>query len=47
VLYPIGITSEWTLIFKALGPAGDLSPLFQYILIAVLVIYFPGMFDLG
>jgi very-long-chain (3R)-3-hydroxyacyl-CoA dehydratase len=43
VLYPIGITSECTLIFKALGPAGELNPLFQYFLIAVLVIYVPGM----
>lgn len=47
VLYPIGITSECTLIVQALGPAGDLNPLFQYALIAILVIYVPGMFTLN
>ncbi|KAF7712609.1 Uncharacterized protein PECH_003010 [Penicillium ucsense] len=46
VLYPIGITSECTLIFKALGPAGAVDPLFQYFLIAVLVIYVPGSYIL-
>lgn len=43
VFYPIGISSECTLIFQALGPAGELSPLFRYLLIAILVIYVPGM----
>lgn len=43
MLYPIGITSECTLIVQALGPAGALNPLFQYALIAILVIYVPGM----
>lgn len=43
ILYPIGITSECTLIVQALGPAGDLNPLFQYALVAILVIYVPGM----
>lgn len=47
LLYPIGITSECTLIVQALGPAGDLNPLFQYALIAILVIYVPGMFKLN
>jgi len=47
VLYPIGISSECTLIYKALGPAGAVNPLFQYFLIAVLVIYVPGMFRAG
>lgn len=44
VLYPIGITSECTLIYQALGPAASIDPLFRYFLIAVLVIYVPGMF---
>lgn len=44
VLYPIGISSECTLIFQALRPAAEIDPLFQYFLIAVLVIYVPGMF---
>lgn len=43
VLYPIGITSECTLIYQALGPAAGIDPLFRYFLIAVLVIYVPGM----
>lgn len=43
IFYPIGISSECTLIFQALGPAGELSPLFRYLLIAILVIYVPGM----
>lgn len=43
VFYPIGISSECALIFQALGPAGELSPLFRYLLIAILVIYVPGM----
>lgn len=42
VLYPIGITSECTLIYQALGPAAGIDPLFRYFLIAVLVIYVPG-----
>lgn len=45
VLYPIGITSECTLIYQALGPAAGIDPLFQYFLIAVLVIYVPGRFQ--
>ncbi|KAJ5155208.1 Protein-tyrosine phosphatase-like PTPLA [Penicillium capsulatum] len=46
VLYPIGITSECTLIFQALRPAAEINPLFQYFLIAVLVIYVPGSYVL-
>ncbi|CAG8421368.1 unnamed protein product [Penicillium salamii] len=46
ILYPIGITSECTLIVQALGPAAELNPLFQYALIAILVIYVPGSYIL-
>ncbi|KAF3389490.1 hypothetical protein F1880_003476 [Penicillium rolfsii] len=46
VLYPIGITSECVLMFKALGPAGELNPLFQYFFMAVLAIYVPGSYIL-
>lgn len=46
VLYPIGISSECTLIYQALGPAAGIDPLFRYFLIAVLVIYVPGVFYL-
>jgi very-long-chain (3R)-3-hydroxyacyl-CoA dehydratase len=44
VLYPIGISSECTLIFKALGPAAEIEPLFWWALVAILGIYVPGMF---
>lgn len=47
VLYPIGIASECTLIVQALGPAAEIDPLFRYFLIAVLVIYVPGMSIFG
>ncbi|KAJ5772930.1 Protein-tyrosine phosphatase-like PTPLA [Penicillium paradoxum] len=46
ILYPIGISSECTLIVQALGPAGELNPLFRYALIAILVIYVPGSYIL-
>ncbi|KAG0157829.1 hypothetical protein PDIDSM_5339 [Penicillium digitatum] len=46
IFYPIGISSECTLIFHALGPAGELNPLFRYLLIAILVIYVPGSYVL-
>lgn len=42
VLYPLGITSECALIWYATGPAGQLNPLFQYALYAILAIYVPG-----
>ena len=44
VLYPIGISSECTLIYLALKPAAEISPLLSWGLIAVLAIYVPGMF---
>ncbi|KAJ5776089.1 uncharacterized protein N7511_001100 [Penicillium nucicola] len=46
VLYPIGISSECTLIIKALGPAGSINPLFRFGLIAILAIYIPGSYIL-
>ncbi|KAJ5899742.1 hypothetical protein N7495_004486 [Penicillium taxi] len=46
VLYPIGISSECTLIFQALRPAAEVDPLFRWFLIAVLVIYVPGSYVL-
>jgi very-long-chain (3R)-3-hydroxyacyl-CoA dehydratase len=42
VLYPIGISSECILIWKALKPAVTLHPLYQWFLVAMLVIYVPG-----
>lgn len=45
MLYPLGITSECVMVFKALGPAGELvSPLYKWFLVAVLGIYVPGEF---
>ncbi|KAJ5405690.1 hypothetical protein N7465_006974 [Penicillium sp. CMV-2018d] len=46
IFYPLGISSECMLIFQALGPAGELSPLFRYLLITILVIYVPGSYVL-
>ncbi|PYH73440.1 protein tyrosine phosphatase-like domain-containing protein [Aspergillus vadensis CBS 113365] len=47
VLYPLGISSECLMVYKALGPAGELvSPLYRWFLIAVLGIYVPGSYIL-
>ncbi|KAK2755058.1 hypothetical protein FQN54_006586 [Arachnomyces sp. PD_36] len=46
VLYPTGISSECWLIFLALGPAREFSPLYQWFLISVLVVYIPGSYIL-
>ncbi|KAJ5129322.1 Protein-tyrosine phosphatase-like PTPLA [Penicillium bovifimosum] len=46
ILYPIGISSECMLIYQALGPAGEINPLFRYALIAILAIYVPGSYIL-
>ncbi|KAJ5832995.1 Protein-tyrosine phosphatase-like PTPLA [Penicillium riverlandense] len=46
VLYPIGISSECTLIFQALAPAANISPVFPYALTVILIIYVPGSYIL-
>ncbi|KAE8350810.1 tyrosine phosphatase-like protein [Aspergillus coremiiformis] len=46
VLYPLGITSECVLVVKALKPAAELNPLYQWFLIVVLGIYVPGSYIL-
>ncbi|KLJ09388.1 3-hydroxy acyl-CoA dehydratase [Blastomyces silverae] len=46
VLYPIGITSECTLIYKAITPAWDVQPLVAWFFILMLVIYPPCSFIL-
>ena len=43
VLYPLGISSECWLVYLAKAPAGKQSPVFEWALIAVLLIYVPGM----
>lgn len=42
VLYPLGISSECTMVVKALKPAAELHPLFWWFLVVVLGIYVPG-----
>lgn len=43
VLYPMGISSEVAMIFKALvGPADQLATWYPYALVAVLLSYIPG-----
>ncbi|KAJ5745173.1 hypothetical protein N7520_010355 [Penicillium odoratum] len=46
VLYPIGISSECALVYLSLGPAGDVSELLYWGLVAVLAIYVPGSYIL-
>ncbi|KAK2813378.1 hypothetical protein FQN50_000693 [Emmonsiellopsis sp. PD_5] len=46
VLYPIGISSECTLIYQAIAPAKDVHPALPWFFIAVLVIYVPGSYIL-
>ena len=46
VLYPLGISSECTLVYKALTPAAELNPLYWWFFVIVLGIYVPGMFSL-
>lgn len=43
VLYPIGICSECTLAVKGLAGAQELHPLYYWFIVAVLVVYVPGM----
>ncbi|KAL4979119.1 tyrosine phosphatase-like protein [Aspergillus desertorum] len=44
VLYPVGISSECALAFKALGPAEKFHPLYWWFVVAVLAIYVPGSY---
>ena len=47
VLYPLGITSECALIYKAAsGPAAEVRPDYAWVLYAVLAIYVPGSYTL-
>jgi hypothetical protein len=42
VLYPLGISSECWLVWKATGPAEELEPLIKWAYLAILAIYVPG-----
>lgn len=44
VLYPLGISSECWLIWKALEPARSWNLAFEYVLKLVLFVYIPGEF---
>jgi very-long-chain (3R)-3-hydroxyacyl-CoA dehydratase len=46
VLYPIGISSECIMVWKALKPAAEWNPLYWWFLVVVLVIYVPGSYIL-
>jgi very-long-chain (3R)-3-hydroxyacyl-CoA dehydratase len=42
VLYPLGISSECWLIYKATGPTGHIGQQWVWVLYAILAIYVPG-----
>ncbi|OJJ89086.1 protein tyrosine phosphatase-like domain-containing protein [Aspergillus glaucus CBS 516.65] len=46
VLYPLGISSECTMVVKALKPAAEFHPAFWWFLVVVLGIYVPGSYIL-
>jgi hypothetical protein len=45
VLYPIGIAAEWWLMYRAVGPVGEVSPLLPPVFYFLLALYVPGEFD--
>ncbi|WYZ35135.1 hypothetical protein EsH8_I_001411 [Colletotrichum jinshuiense] len=45
-LYPIGIASEWWLLYKAIEPAGHLSPVIPYVFYFCLSLYIPGSYTM-
>lgn len=42
MLYPMGISSEMWLVYRAIQPAEKIDPMWRYVGYAVLGIYFPG-----
>jgi very-long-chain (3R)-3-hydroxyacyl-CoA dehydratase len=44
VLYPIGIAAEWWLMYRAVGPVGEVSPLLPPVFYFLLALYVPGEF---
>ena len=46
ILYPVGISSECTLVWRALEPTAKTIPPYWWFLVAILVIYVPGMFSI-
>jgi len=45
VLYPLGISSEWWLIYKAVGPAKGIRQEWAWLLQLILAGYVPGEFS--
>jgi very-long-chain (3R)-3-hydroxyacyl-CoA dehydratase len=43
-LYPIGIGAEWWLLYRAIAPGGEISPVIPPIFYFCLVLYVPGMY---
>lgn len=43
VLYPLGVFSEMMMVYQALPYAKAIHPLYYYALIAVVLVYIPGM----
>ena len=41
-LYPIGIGAEWWLMYRSVGPAGEVSRAFEGLLYFLLALYVPG-----
>jgi hypothetical protein len=41
-LYPIGIGAEWWLLYRAIGPAGEINRLIPSFFYFCLVLYIPG-----
>ena len=46
VLYPMGISSECFLIYKAIEPAREVRPEYAWVLQAILAVYVPGSYVL-
>ena len=46
VLYPLGISSECWLVYKAIGPARQLNQAYEWVLKLILFVYVPGAYVL-
>jgi very-long-chain (3R)-3-hydroxyacyl-CoA dehydratase len=46
VLYPLGVSSECWLVWKASGPAGEINKMYEYAAWVILGVYVPGIWVL-
>lgn len=46
VLYPLGISSECWLVYRAIAPASAVAPALGWVLYAILAVYVPGSYVL-